>query len=92
MDSKHGVLCCSMNGEICTSEHELLTTNEKCHNATFTEAKIICENKEEKGSFRLCLPEELDSCCNRGCEQHFDDQTVWVETSAKGTKTIRDIL
>ena len=85
-NSKHGVLCCSMNGEKCSSENKISTANEICHNATFAEAKEICKNKETKGNFRLCFPEELNSCCNGGCNKIFDDQPVWVETSAKGTQ------
>ena len=97
IDSKHGVACCSINGDKCSSENKNSATNEICQNATFAEAKQICKNKEEKGRLRLCFPEELNSCCNGGCEQTFDDQTVWVETSAKGTEyhalyTLRFVL
>ena len=80
------MVCCSINGDKCFSENKILDTNEICHNVTFAEAKEICKNKEEKESFRLCFPEELNSCCNVGCNKTFDDQPVWVETSAKGTQ------
>ena len=86
INSKHGVACCSMNGEKCSSENKNSATNEIFRNAAFAEAKEICKNIEEKGRFRLCFPEELSSCCRGGFEQMFDDETVWVETSAKGTK------
>ena len=83
-DSKHGVLCCSMDGEICTTNHKIENTEQRCHNSTFNEAKEICANRGGKESFRLCFPEELNNCCEDGCNQKFDNELVWIETSAIG--------
>ena len=73
-----------MDGKKCYSEHTIENTNHRCHNATFDEAKAICAKKGGKGNYRLCLPEELNSCCAGGCDQQFDDTSVWIETSSKG--------
>ena len=88
--SLHGVLCCSIDGKKCSSEHQIEGTNHRCHNATFEKAKEICTRKG--GNYRLCLPEELNSCCDGGCEQQFDDKSVWIETSSKGITLKRQMV
>ena len=69
-----------MDGEICTTNHKIENTEQRCHNSTFNEAKEICSNR----GFRLCFPEELNNCCEDGSNQKFDNELVWIETSAKG--------
>ena len=68
-DTKHDVRCCSPNVKNCTST--------PCQRLkTYKEAENICS----KNGFRLCTPDELDTCCGTGC--NFDLTTNWV---AKGT-------
>ena len=68
-NSKHGVRCCTLNGNKCTSSHSIPTTSNKRHFMTYDVAKELC-SKKESGDYRLCFPEELNLCC-----QHSG--TIW---------------
>ena len=81
-----------MDGEGCLSTHKVESTDEGCRNATFEEAKQICLNAGGSGNYRLCLPEELNYCCDNECGQQFDDTSVWIETSSKGNISIPEII
>ena len=52
-------------------------------NNNVKEAKKLCLYKG-KGEFRLCLAEELNSCCGRSCAERLDGKPVWIEGSSKG--------
>lgn len=81
-----------MDGENCKSSHAVENTNERCHNGTFEEAKEICVKSGGHGNYRLCLPEELNQCCDNTCGQQFDDSSVWIETSSKGIISKHNVL
>ena len=69
--TKHAVRCCSMDGYTCSSQP---CSGDK----TYCEAVEICSSR---GS-RICLMEELNSCCETGC--NFDHALTWVQSRKQG--------
>jgi len=73
-DQRHGVRCCSIDGDTCTTDWNCKSETQ----LTFQQAKDHCANQGK----RICTQSELESdmCCGTGgnCDRH----TVWSSTSS----------